>query len=467
MNLLRAAILACTLLPLLAAQPAATQLVLFKTTLGDIEVTLLPGTAPATVANFLSYANKRAYDNTIFHRSVRGFIIQAGGFKWDGAKAAEIPQDPAVKNEFSLSNTRGTIAMAKLGDDPNSATNQWFFNLGDNTANLNNQNGGFTVFGQIRSQAGLAIMDRLAAVSVPNPHPLASPFDAMPLRNYSSGDIKEENLLIVQSIREVERPPQPVIRSDSGAILAGAFGGAAVAAPGAFIEIYGTNLGGEVSRGWDVATDFVNGRAPTALEGVSVTINGQPTFISYVSPTQLNVQIPANVPTGEPLNVIVTHRGVSSSAIRLPVVDQAGGLLAPGVFKVGDKQFVAAIRPGVGLVFISNGTIPGLPAAPAVRGETLVFYGTGFGLIRNENGGSTPSLGGDIAQGTSRVLAPVQFKFGGAAAQVSYAGLTPGLVGLYQFNVVVPAGAPSGDVEIEVTQAGQPIAQKLFISVRP
>ncbi len=461
MNLLRAAALAAVLVPLALAQPADTQLVLLKTTLGEIEVTLLPGTAPASVANFLNYVSKQAFDNTIFHRSVRGFIIQAGGFKWSGSKVDQIPEDPAVKNEFSLSNTRGTIAMAKLGDNPNSATNQWFFNLGDNSANLNNQNGGFTVFGRISNQAGLTVMDKLAAVSTPSPAP-ASPFDQIPLLNYNGGDIKEENLLIVRSIRLVERPPQPAIRSESGVILAGAFGGNAVAAPGAFIEIYGANLGGEVSRGWDVEKDFTNGRAPTALEGVSVTVNGQPTYISYVSPTQLNVQIPANVPTGEPLPVVVTHRGVSSNAVRLPVLDQAGGLLAPASFKVGAKQYVAAIRPAAGLVFISNGTIPGLPAAPAVPGETLVFYGTGFGLI----GGITTSLGGDIAQGTSRVLAPVQFKFGGTTAVVSYAGLTPGLVGLYQFNVVVPASVASGDVELEVTQAGQPIAQKLFISVR-
>ncbi len=385
------------------------------------------------------------------------------GSEKSGSEVRRWQPDPAVKNEFSLSNTRGTIAMAKLGDNPNSATNEWFFNLGDNSANLNNQNGGFTVFGRISSQAGLAVMDKLAAVSTQSLSltPTLS-FDQIPLLNYNVGAIKDENLLIVQSIRLVERPPQPAIRSDTGVILAGAFGGAAVAAPGAFIEIYGANLGGEVSRGWDVEKDFTNGRAPTALEGVSVTVNGQPTYISYVSPTQLNVQIPANVPTGEPLPVVVTHRGVSSNAVRLPVLDQAGGLLAPPSFKVGAKQYVAAIRPAASLVFISNGTIPGLPAAPAVPGETLVFYGTGFGLI----GGITTSLGGDIAQGTSRVLAPVQFKFGGTTAVVSYSGLTPGLVGLYQFNVVVPASVASGDVELEVTQAGQPIAQKLFISVR-
>jgi uncharacterized protein (TIGR03437 family) len=461
MKLLQVGALALFFLPALEAQSAEPQTVIMKTTMGDIEATLYPAIAPATVANFLNYANKQAYDNTIFHRSVRGFIIQTGGYKFVDGKVSEIPQDAPVKNEFSLSNTRGTLSMAKLGDDPNSATNQFFFNLGDNSVNLNNQNGGFTVFGRVSSQAGLAIMDRLAAVSAPNPSPLASPFDSIPLLNYTSGEVKEENLLFVRSIRLVERPPQPSITT-GGVIIPAAFGAAQVAAPGAFIEIYGDNLAGAVSRGWDVAKDFTNGRAPTSLEGVSVTVNGQPTYISYVSPTQLNVQIPPNVPTGEPLPIVVIHRGVSSNALRLPVLDQAGALLAPAAFKVGDKQYAAAIRPGTGLVFISNGAIPGLPAAPAERGETLVFYGTGFGLIT----GSTTSLGGDIAQGTSRLLAPVQFRFGNAAAQVSYAGLTPGLVGLYQFNVAVPADAPSGDVELQVTQAGKMIAQKLFISVR-
>jgi len=461
MNLLRAGALALAFLPTLLAQPAETQLVLVKTTLGDIEVTLYPNIAPLTVANFLNYANKQAYDNTIFHRLARNFVIQAGGFKWDGTKAVAIPEDAPVKNEFSLSNTRGTIAMAKLDANPDSATNQFFFSLGDNSQNLNNQNGGFTVFGRITSQAGLNVLAKLGAVNVPNPSPLASPFDSIPLLNYEGGEIKQENLVLIQSVRLLTRPSQPAI-SSGGVIMPAAFGGAQVAAPGAFIEIYGDNLAGAVSRSWDVATDFTNGRAPTALESVSVSVNGQPTYISYVSPTQLNVQIPPNVPTGEPLPVRITHRGVVSNEVRLLVVDQAGALLAPGAFKVGDKQYVAAIRPGVGLVFISNGTIPGLPAAPAAKGETLVFYGTGFGLVT----GTTKSLGGDIAEGTSRVVAPVQFKFGGVPAQVSYAGLTPGLVGLYQFNVVVPADAPSGDVELEVTQAGKAIAQKLYLSVR-
>ena len=91
--------------------------------------------------------NKGSYANSIFHRSVANFVIQGGGFRITSPTNIDsIPSDPPVVNEYKVSNTRGTIAMAKLGGDPNSATNQWFFNLRDeNATNLDFQNGGFTV----------------------------------------------------------------------------------------------------------------------------------------------------------------------------------------------------------------------------------------------------------------------------------------------------------------------------------
>ena len=112
---------------------------------------------------------------------------------------SEIPADPAVANEFNLSYSRGTIAMALLSGDINSGTNQWFFNSIDNSGTLNPQS--FTVFGRITSQAGLATLDKLQAVRAPNPAPLASPFDSIPLIDYTGGDVKTENLIIINSIR--------------------------------------------------------------------------------------------------------------------------------------------------------------------------------------------------------------------------------------------------------------------------
>lgn len=126
--------------------------------------------APLTVQNFQTYVNSNSYTNSFIHRSVPNFIVQGGGYTYNNGVLNAIPANAPVQNEYSAgrSNTRGTIAMAKLGDNPNSATNQWFFNLADNSANLNNQNGGFTVFGQARTANDLATIDAIAAVRVYN-----------------------------------------------------------------------------------------------------------------------------------------------------------------------------------------------------------------------------------------------------------------------------------------------------------
>jgi peptidyl-prolyl cis-trans isomerase A (cyclophilin A) len=90
-----------------------------------------------------------------------------------------VVNEPKPSGTSAANNVRGTIAMAKLGSDPNSATNQWFFNLADNSANLDAQNGGFTVFGRVLG-SGMAAVDEM--VKVPR-FAYASPFDTVPLRN--------------------------------------------------------------------------------------------------------------------------------------------------------------------------------------------------------------------------------------------------------------------------------------------
>src|SRR5437867_1278155 len=122
-------------------------------TLGNIDIQLLQRQAPLSVANFLNYVNAGTFNNTVIHRSEPGFIIQGGGFTPSGTDITP-PGTPTVQNEFSAqrSNVRGTVAYAKLGGDPNSATSEFFFNLSDtNASNLDNQNGGFTVFARVIS----------------------------------------------------------------------------------------------------------------------------------------------------------------------------------------------------------------------------------------------------------------------------------------------------------------------------
>jgi cyclophilin family peptidyl-prolyl cis-trans isomerase len=130
-----------------------------ETTMGNIVIQLNEQAAPITVGNFLRYVTEGFYNGTIFHRVIPGFMIQGGGLGTDMVQKQ--PHSPIV-NEFKLSNQRSTVAMAKLGGNPDSATSQFFINLGDNSRNLDNQNGGFTVFGKVVE--GMDVVDSIAAV---------------------------------------------------------------------------------------------------------------------------------------------------------------------------------------------------------------------------------------------------------------------------------------------------------------
>ena len=133
-----------------------------QTSHGVIELNLFDQQAPNTVANFLSYIEDDAYNQTVIHRSVSDFVIQGGGFTFTD-ELVPITTKPTVVNEPVLSNVKGTIAMAKLANDENSATSQWFFNVVDNSEALDTQNGGFTVFGQITAQSQ-ATLDNIAGL---------------------------------------------------------------------------------------------------------------------------------------------------------------------------------------------------------------------------------------------------------------------------------------------------------------
>lgn len=191
--------------PALFAQTNGDPLARLHTDLGDIDVALLQSLAPNTVVNFLHYATKAtgSYNNTFIHRSIPGFVIQGGGYTFVNNQVSAIPTDAPVANEFHASNKRGTLAMAKLGNDPNSATDQWFFNLVDNGGspnNLDTSNGGYTVFARIINPAGLTTMDAIAAVPVYN---AGTSFPNLPLLNYVSGNVQDSNLVHVIWINQI------------------------------------------------------------------------------------------------------------------------------------------------------------------------------------------------------------------------------------------------------------------------
>jgi cyclophilin family peptidyl-prolyl cis-trans isomerase len=143
---------------------------------GVIEIDLFDDAAPLTVQNFLAYvnnANKSGdYDGTLFHRAIAGFVLQGGGFN-AATPTTHIPVFPSLHNEPDIvhrSNVAGTVAMAKLDGDPNSATSEWFINLVDNSGGgpaLNTQNGGFTVFGKV-TDASLTLATAISNLSKGN-----------------------------------------------------------------------------------------------------------------------------------------------------------------------------------------------------------------------------------------------------------------------------------------------------------
>jgi len=157
-----------------ASPSFAGTLAQFRTVLGDLDVELYDQDKPVTVRNFIRYVQSDAYEKMFLHRCVPGFVIQGGGFAVtnrastnDAVSFLNVTNFGTITNEFTvglrLSNVYGTVAMAKIGGDPNSASSQWFFNLGDNSTNLDNQNGGFTVFGRV--VAGTNVLNSINALA--------------------------------------------------------------------------------------------------------------------------------------------------------------------------------------------------------------------------------------------------------------------------------------------------------------
>lgn len=144
---------------------AANPQVTMHTSKGDVVIELYPEQAPVSVENFLRYVRDGAYDGTIFHRVIKGFMNQGGGFSSDLQKRPTAY--PPIRNEADngLKNRRGTIAMARTSD-PNSATNQFFINTADNSfldfTSRTPQGWGYAVFGKVVD--GMEVMDGIAGV---------------------------------------------------------------------------------------------------------------------------------------------------------------------------------------------------------------------------------------------------------------------------------------------------------------
>ena len=217
-------------------------------------------------------------------------------------------------------------------------------------------------------------------------------------------------------------------------------------APGAWVAVTGTTLAA-TTRPWN-SQDFVNGVLPTMLDSVSVKIGGLAAALSYVSPTQLNVLVPAQAAPGA--SVPLALNAPAGTASRTVAIQAA----APGLFSA-DGKYAIAQHADYSLVG-KAGLYPG--STPARPGETILLYGTGFGP-------TNPAVpGGQVISQPFPMVTMPAFRIGGQAAAVSFAGVIA--AGLYQFNVTVPSGLADGDALVAATDTGATSQSGLYLTIQ-
>ena len=274
------------------------------------------------------------------------------------------------------------------------------------------------------------------------------------------------NLYVADSNNNVVRKLTPVANQTPAApsILAvssaSSFGGLNVAAPGSWIEIYGSNLAATM-RSWTGA-DFTGINAPTSLDGTSVKIAGIPAYVDFVSGFQVNAQVPSGVPSGPNSITVTTAAGGTSVTYNVNINPTSPGLLAPSSFIINGRQYVAALFPDGATFVMPPGTFAGVTSKRPLPGDTIELFGVGFGPV-------TPSVqAGQVVQQSNTVsggLGAVQVFFNGTPGTVTYAGLSPGSIGLYQINVVVPSVGASDVVQLTFSLNGVTSAQSLYTIV--
>lgn len=266
------------------------------TVFGRYNIELFEDT-PLSKANFLAYVESGRYNRTIIHRSVAGFVIQGGGY-YDRIPLEAVPKFAPVRNEFRRSNVRGTLAMAKTPNDPNSATSEWFVNLANNNAaNLDNQNGGFTVFARVIGNGMSAVIDPIAGQQRFN----VDQFQDFPLRNVQPGQssVQVSNLIVINSVNVV-----PIYPAGGASVLSFTAQSSNAAVATASITnstLLVTPVGAGTANITVRATDTNNSTAESTF---TVTVGGG---IAIVSPPQSQ-----HVQPGAPVTFSVTAEAQSA-----------------------------------------------------------------------------------------------------------------------------------------------------------
>jgi uncharacterized protein (TIGR03437 family) len=222
--------------------------------------------------------------------------------------------------------------------------------------------------------------------------------------------------------------------------------------PGEWVSIYGTNLA-SASATW-------TGNFPTSLGGTSVTINGKPAYLWYVSPGQINLQAPDDTTTGTVPVVVTTANGSATSTVTL-------AQLAPSFLLLDTKHVTGIILRSGGTGAYGGGTYDiigptgsslGYPTVAAKAGDSLLLFGVGFGPT------SPPVLAGQAFSGAASTTKSVSLLINNVTVVPSFAGLSG--AGLYQINLILPAGLGTGDVALVASVNGTQTQSNVVISVQ-
>jgi uncharacterized protein (TIGR03437 family) len=205
--------------------------------------------------------------------------------------------------------------------------------------------------------------------------------------------------------------------------------------PGGFASIYGT--------GFSTGVVSATGAWPKTLGGVTVFVNGFAAPIQFVSPNQINVQVPWEVGLGEgttPFTVMIDGPTAKGTRANSPV---------NGTFTNSVSSRIAGAAPGIHQAAQADGTI--VANKPAKAGDVLVVFASGLGAVSNQpaSGATSPSDDLALCRETPTVT------IGGLPAEVQFAGLAPFFVGAYQVNVKVPSGLPSGVAQMRISSGGE------------
>lgn len=235
------------------------------------------------------------------------------------------------------------------------------------------------------------------------------------------------------------------------------FGASSAFAPGAWMEIRGIRLAA-AERAWQ-PEDFNEGIAPTVLAGTRVIVDGVDAYTAYVSPETVRVLLPGGIQPGRKEIVVETELG-RSEVYRVEIVESRPALNAPARFLLAGTQYASAVLDDGQTYALPEGAVETAATRPAKPGETVTFYGIGFGAV-------TPDISaGELVSRQNAIVRRVEVLFGERRAEVRYAGLAQGAVGIYQLSVVMPEGVEGDAVPVTVTVDGEPAQQQLHVAAK-